>query len=494
MSKIRILSTSLLFAVVLLLPGKSPAQEQPTEICGGDVVQANAFIPIPIDTPNIFARAGRTEDAAFAKLYLQPIDQPGACILLGEATLSTDKWASIGKLPNIPDQQTGVLVLAFDDGDFSQAGASSPMVVFAGDTPPCQLDDSCEVNYMGSQFALSPRKLSMSSDTLRVGQLMPLADDQIQEVIYSVDGRQVYKSKELEPFQTRYVPGGKHSLERTVVLKSGQSLSDSSSLEHGALGEPFYLITAIYNRFAKVFNFVGFVLMIGLLWALGAGIVRLIHSRYRWREHHIASLSPRTVGGPVLPPGTDLGGSTPLDLIRRHHRIFVGATSIIVLSGIIYGFVLASFVVDGVSMHPTLQDKSRQTLFIFPAQIGKLTGSGYTPPRGKIVVVKEAEHNLFDSAITKQASYVVKRVIGLPGDRVVIADGIITIYNQEHPDGYVPDDEYGWVQDRAGSEYFRTDVTLKDNELFVVGDNRDESIDSRYYGPVRSSEIIGRVL
>lgn len=490
MSKIKKLSAVMLLLTLLTLPMK--ADGQGAETCGGtDTTQASAYVPVPSGEGPIYARAGRTEDAVRAQLYFQAIgpDSMGQCILLGEQILTTEAWKPIGQARSLTGQKSGNLILALSTSDYSQAGASSPMVVFASATPPCKLAADCKVTYQGKEFNLSPRKLSMSTDTLRVGQLLPIADETVQEVIYSVDGRQVHKSNQLEEFNTRYVPGGKHLLERTVVLASGQSLSDSREYEHGALGEPFYLLTSSYNRFSKIFNFAGILLGLWLVWILGFTAAKLIHRRRQWRLNHIAGLrnatSKRTRGL--------LDGST-MDAIRGHYKAVAIGTGLLASLWLGYSFVLSSFIVDGASMYPTLEDRSRHPLFILPATVGKVTGAGYTPDRGKIVVVKKAEHNLFDTALTEQASYVVKRVVGLPGDRVVVRDGVIRIFNADHPEGFVPDEEYDWIRDRTGSEYFRTDVILRDNELFVVGDNRDESIDSRFYGPVSTSDVVGTML
>lgn len=88
--------------------------------------------------------------------------------------------------------------------------------------------------------------------------------------------------------------------------------------------------------------------------------------------------------------------------------------------------------------------------------------------------------------------FFVKRIVGLPGEKVEVDDGKVKIYNQENLEGFILDE----------SEYLPADIftkgavaeELKDDEYFVLGDNRSYSHDSRAWGPVKKEEVIGKVL
>jgi signal peptidase I len=89
----------------------------------------------------------------------------------------------------------------------------------------------------------------------------------------------------------------------------------------------------------------------------------------------------------------------------------------------------------------------------------------------------------------------IKRVIGLPGDRVIVKNDKITIYNAENPNGFNPDEErYG---DELKPTYGNVDVMVENGEVFVVGDNRiaGASLDSRSsLGNVSTKYIVGELV
>lgn len=88
--------------------------------------------------------------------------------------------------------------------------------------------------------------------------------------------------------------------------------------------------------------------------------------------------------------------------------------------------------------------------------------------------------------------YFIKRVIGLPGEKVEVNDGKVTIYNAENPNGFVLD-EKRYLSDTVKT---KPDITmnLADDQYFVMGDNRNASSDSRSWGPVPEKDIVGKVL
>ena len=89
-----------------------------------------------------------------------------------------------------------------------------------------------------------------------------------------------------------------------------------------------------------------------------------------------------------------------------------------------------------------------------------------------------------------EGKHLIKRVIGLPGERIVVSNGITTIYNKSNPNGFILDEKFVENKQRTKA----ADITLDDNHYFVMGDNRAQSYDSRDWGALSAKNIKGQVL
>lgn len=152
-------------------------------------------------------------------------------------------------------------------------------------------------------------------------------------------------------------------------------------------------------------------------------------------------------------------------------------------------FVIQSYQVDGPSMQTTLSNNDRLIVVKVQRTWARITGHDFIPNRGDVVIFNHADGAALEGVASKQ---LIKRVIGLPGERVVVKDGTITVYNQEHPEGFSPDKtmEYGSVIKETPGD---VDLVVPEDEVFVSGDNRTNSLDSRYFGTVPASDIVGKL-
>mgnify|MGYP001146816135 CR=1 FL=1 len=149
-------------------------------------------------------------------------------------------------------------------------------------------------------------------------------------------------------------------------------------------------------------------------------------------------------------------------------------------------FVFQSYEVFGQSMETTLQNGDRLIVQKLSKNWSSVRGKDYVPKRYEVIVFDKP--NAIRS--TGDVDHLIKRVIGLPGERVVVRDGKITIYNQENPDGFNPDDGQEYAKDILTTSG-DVDITVRENEVFVNGDNRDNSLDSRNFGAITTRSITG---
>lgn len=161
-----------------------------------------------------------------------------------------------------------------------------------------------------------------------------------------------------------------------------------------------------------------------------------------------------------------------------------------ILALLLTSFVFQSYEVDGPSMETTLQNQDRLIVWKVPRTLASLTNGDYVPKRSDVIVF--VQKGLYEAG--KQDKQLIKRVIGLPGDRVIVNNGYITIYNKENPNGFNPDINHDFSPNISPITTGNIDLTVPEGEVFVCGDNRTNSLDSRAFGTVPSEDIVGRLV
>jgi signal peptidase I len=137
-------------------------------------------------------------------------------------------------------------------------------------------------------------------------------------------------------------------------------------------------------------------------------------------------------------------------------------------------FVAQPFIVSGASMENTFH--SGEYLIV-----DQISYRFEDPEAGDVVIFRYPRN---------PSTFFIKRIIGTPGDTISIDGNVVTIFNEEHPNGYVLDESY--IKEMSPNTFLSE--TLGEREYFVMGDNRNKSSDSRAWGVLQEENIIGRAL
>ena len=144
---------------------------------------------------------------------------------------------------------------------------------------------------------------------------------------------------------------------------------------------------------------------------------------------------------------------------------------------LIINFAIQTVHVIGSSMYPTVTDND----YLIATKIDYRL---HAPARGDIIIMRDPYDNTRDF---------IKRVIGIPGDRILIRQGQVYINGHMLHETYLNNEI--WTENADWPLGQTTDpegVQLKSDEYFVMGDNRNHSSDSRVFGPVRRDQIEAR--
>jgi len=164
--------------------------------------------------------------------------------------------------------------------------------------------------------------------------------------------------------------------------------------------------------------------------------------------------------------------------MKEVFKFFKEVLKIVILSLIIVVpircFVFQPFIVKGISMEPNFHNGDYLI-------VDELTYHFRDPVRGEVIVFRYPQN---------PSQRFIKRVIGLPGEKVILKNGKIEIVDRFGKKKVLDESAYlsreNWLTQKT--------FVLKEDEYFVLGDNREHSFDSRRWGPLPKKYIIGRVV
>lgn len=152
----------------------------------------------------------------------------------------------------------------------------------------------------------------------------------------------------------------------------------------------------------------------------------------------------------------------------------------VALAIVVKVFLLQAFFIPSLSMYPTLHTGDR-------VLVNKVSYHLHDVERGDVVVFERPA-----SETSSNIPDLIKRVVALPGESVAFDNGAVYIDGQKLEESYLP---AGTVTSSASAPYkctLQAPCIVPKGDVWVMGDNRGDSKDSRYFGPIPQSSIVGK--
>jgi signal peptidase I len=460
--------------------------------CGKSTARSfTAALDVPGGEYDVYARLGQRGRELSVVGFARQNESSSKCQELPEATISGDRWTRVGIV--VSSSADSELIMQMQSNDLPTApDANRPTYLLVDRAnPPCAPYTECLVKVAGNAGYVRPAGTATTQNSMTAVRVMSPAADKLERVRYYVDGRLVYQTSQLESFDMRYVVLAGQKLVRVAEYASGQQIVFEEAAPETVIDTFGNFLFRIWREYSAALFWLGvFALVVLVIWVVRL-VMRMYATRRQWRIDHGFMPDPTA---PALTPEREKRLAV-IDRIRTAISITsvtltIGLTS---LTLILFGgaFVGGLYYVDGESMQQTYLDGQKILVNKIPVSFANLNKRTYIPKRGEVVVAR-AQYGILDKSVNIDDHVIVKRVLALPGERVVIENGVLTVFNKEKPQGFQPDKNAKWVETMVPDEVKdRLELTLGSNELFLSGDNRPGSIDSRFSGPIDARQVVG---
>ncbi len=459
--------------------------------CGPDDVPYydSSNFKAPRDDYDVYVKLGKKGQKTSVTFYAQTTD--GKCKNIGSAAVNGERWTKVGLWRSAESNREIRLQLSSTLFNEMPSANRPSVMLISHSNPVCVPEAECSVQINGAEGSVIPTGNLLNEDTLHVVRVVNPETDDVDSVNYFVDSTFAYSTPTLEKFDMRYVPGGKHDLTRSVIFRSKQQVVIKDAVNQSYVSDFQNGIFRVFQGNRLSFQILLVILLLSLLLLLLIAVTRYMHRRKVWLTSHGIYKDPDIANRELNSQAEESA------LVYRYTNLGIyllgGTVTALIIFIIFNTYLVQFFKVHGVSMETTVSTDDQMLINKLHKTWAGFTGKEYIPERGQVIVFHKAQSQFLQEKNEKDV-FVVKRVIGLPGERVVIKKGVVTIYGPGSKKGFNPDKNSSWQKDLSLDAEEDIDITLSQSQVFVSGDNRPESIDSRSNGPISVNEIIGQAI
>lgn len=478
---------------MLSSPATADAISNNTGCSDNGIPSYTGTINTPQDSYDIYVKLGRIGQTANVQGYATA-NGTLQCSTIGSIDASGNEWRKIGTL-NINSNNSNAQFTLSSPVFENTPNANRPsLMLVPNNKPTCAPSIECETTIDGQKALIRPASTSLNASALRILRVTDLKNETVRIVKYYADNEFMYETKRLETFDSRFIPYYANKLLRVVEYESGNMAVLENPIPADHYDDSWSMLFRTFHKYGNILTVLGIILAITVTYRIIKSLIWRIRQKRNWEYAH---------GLLNTPASTDMQHGKLWRLAKRALSNLYNLLEIVVVVGIVsitlvvsidaYGAQIKE--VSGNSMELSFQSGQRILVNRLPITLSRINRSNFLPKRGQVVVAYPNFGTILEGNESDDQETIVKRVLGLPGDKVVVKNGRITIYNAQHEDGFDPAEGQKWAANViTDTSTDSVEITLNENELFLAGDNRPSSVDSRYNGPISINQIIGVVI